>query len=150
MTDRKSRKYEMEKILTSPDKGISGTRGIGGILARLWRQILDDLNVSPNRFEILLSDFINSAKRGVPEHRISRHFTRGNLRRELEQPTMTFKVFIKGMKFLKIVRIRIAVELEHGSGRKTLHETSVDLGAAQVATDILEDDLNKKDPDDAS
>lgn len=142
------RKYEMEKILTSPDKGISATRGIGGILARLWRQILDDLQVKPNKFELLLSDFINSAKRGVPEHRISRHFTRGNLRRELEQPTMTFKVFIKGMKFLKVVRIRFVVELEHSGGRKTLHETAVDLGGGSDAvTDIFEDEMSKKDPD---
>ena len=142
------RKYEMDKILTSADKGISATRGIGGILARLWRTILDDLQVKPNRFEMLLSDFINSAKRGVPEHRISRHFTRGNLRRELEQPTMTFKVFIKGMKFLKIARIRFAVELEHADGRTTLHQTAVDLGGdSDAAAAIFEDEMNKKDPD---
>lgn len=139
MTDRNKKLYPIEKILASPDKGVSATRGIGGILARLWRQILDDVNMKPNRFEVLLSDFITNAKRGIPEHRVSRHFTRGNLRRELEKDTMTFKVFMKGMKFLKIVKINFTVELQHQSGRKTLHQTTIDLGNPQLNEDFISD-----------
>ena len=66
MVDRNAKKYEIEKILTAPDKGIHRTRGIGGILARLWRIMLDELKVSPNRFESLLTDFITDARRAVP------------------------------------------------------------------------------------
>lgn len=134
----KQSKYEIERILTSQDGGIADTRGIGGILARLWRQILRDINVRPSRFEMLLSDFINDAKRKVPDNRVSKLFTRGNLRRELERPTMTFKVFMKGIKMLNVAKIRIAVELEFGSGKKTLHQTVVDLGNKQHDIDIFD------------
>jgi hypothetical protein len=134
-----TQKYEMDRILAAPDKGVTETKGIGGILARLWRQTLLDLNIKGPRFEILLSEFIILARRGVNENKISRHFTRGNLRRELEKEKMTFKVFMKGMKFLKIKKIRFAIELEHGSGRKTLHQTVIDLGSNQI-DDLFEVD----------
>jgi hypothetical protein len=147
MTDRNKKLYPIEKILNSPDKGVYSTRGIGGILASLWRQVLLDVNMKPPRFEILLDDFINNAKRGIPEDRVSRHFTRGNLRRELEKETMTFKVFMKGMKFLKIVKINFAVELEHQSGRKTVHSRVVDLGNAQILKEFMSDDKEKENDD---
>lgn len=143
MSDDKNR-YEIERILTSPDRGITETRGIGGILARLWRQILADINIGPSRFEMLLTDFINSAKRRVPDNRVSKLFTRGNLRRELERPTMTFKVFMKGIKMLKVSKIRIAVELEFGSGKKSLHQTTVDLGEKGNQSELFgEEDHDK-------
>ncbi len=139
MADRNNKRYLIEQVLSDPEGGVNNTRGIGGILASLWRQILRDRAISPNRFEILINDFINNAKRGIPEHRLSRHFTRGNLRRELEKPTMTFKVFMKGMKFLKVSRITFAVELHHASGEKSLHQRVIDLGNPQIVEDFVND-----------
>ena len=132
MTDKQS--FEMERIRMQPDGGISETRGIGGVLARLWRTIMLDLNISPNRFETLLSEFIMNARR-QSDNRIAKLFTRGNIRREFERPTMTFKVFMKGLKLIKVKKVRIAVELEFNSGRKTLHQTSVDLGGNVIDTE---------------
>jgi len=125
-----------------PEAWISETRGIGGILARLWRQINLDLGIGGNKFEILLTDFIAAAKRGIPAHRVSRHFTRGNLRRELEKNTMTFKVFVKGLRFLKITKLRLVVELTHASGRKTVHQTEVDLGGQHFQDEMKADMMN--------
>lgn len=129
-------KYEMERILAASDKGISETRGIGGILARLWRTILFDRGVKSSLFEMLLTDFINSARKKIPDNRVSKLFTRGNLRRELERPTMTFKVLMKGIKLLKVVKLTVAVELEFANGSKSLHQTSVDLGDNHPTNDI--------------
>lgn len=131
------KRYEIDRILTQPDRGITETRGIGGILARLWRTILSDLNMQPGQFELLLSDFITNARRKIPDNRVSKLFTRGNLRREFEKPTMTFKVFMKGMKLLKVRKLRLAVELEFSTKRKTLHQVSVDLGDQQHGEDLF-------------
>jgi hypothetical protein len=127
MADRKKHKYQVEKLLALPDKGISQTRGIGGILARLWRETWQGLNMSPSRFESLLTDYITSANKKLPDDRVTLHLTRGNMRRELEKDTMTFKVFIKAMKFLKVQCLKVIVVLEHATGRKTSHQLDIDL-----------------------
>ena len=132
MVDRNAKKYEIEKILTAPDKGIHRTRGIGGILARLWRIMLDELKVSPNRFESLLTDFITDARRAVPDNRVTLHLTRGNFRRELSNDTMTFKVFVNAMKFLKIAQFKLVLVLVHTTGRQTLHTVDVDVGSVKI------------------
>jgi hypothetical protein len=135
-----NQKYEIERILNSPDRGITETRGIGGIVARLWRTILSDLNIRPGKFELLLTEFIINAKSKVADDRVSKLFTRGNLRRELERPTMTIKVFMKGIKMLRVTKFKIAVELEFSNGKKTLHSTSVDLGEPKTVNDLFSKD----------
>jgi hypothetical protein len=127
MADRNKNKYQVEKLLALPDKGISQTRGIGGILARLWRVIWQDLSMSPSRFENLLTDFITSANKKPIDDRITLHLTRGNMRRELEKDAMTFKVFVKAMKFLKVTSVKIIVVLEHTTGRTTSHHLDINL-----------------------
>lgn len=132
MSDGRTQKYEIEKILATPDKGVSSTRGIGGILARLWRVILSDLKVSPNRFEILLTDFITAARKTPMENRVTLHLTRGNLRRELGKDTMTFNVFANAMRFLKFKSFKLVLVLRHATGRHTTHSIDVDLQKIKI------------------
>lgn len=125
------RKHGFSAAQRDPEAYITATRGIGGVLASLWRRIQYDLGISGQRFEILLQDFLARAKKGMPTHRVGRHFTRGNLRRELEKETLTFKVFMKAMKLIRIKHVRLAVELTHSTGKITLHQTEIDLGSAE-------------------
>jgi hypothetical protein len=136
MTDRNNKQYEIEKILNSPDRGTLSTRGVGGILAKLFRQILWDRDVTSNRFENNLTDFIDSARRNSTSDSVSRYITRGNLRRAFEENTMTFKVFVKGMKFLKVIKINFTVELTHRNGDVSKHSTIVDLGNSDFKDDL--------------
>jgi len=139
MNKRTKRPHGLSSIQRDPDSWLAETRGTGGVLARLWRQINLDLGVGGNRFEILLTDFIASAKRNIPASRVSRHFTRGNLRRELEKNTMTFKVFMKALRFLKITKVKFAVELTHSNGKVSVHATEVDLGGQQIQEEMVND-----------
>lgn len=148
MTKRTKRPHGLSNVMRDPDAWLGETRGTGGILAHLWRQITLDLAIGGNRFEILLTDFIAQAKRNVPANRVSRHFTRGNLRRELEKPTMTFKVFMKAMRLVKARKMKFSVELTHSNGRVTLHSTEVDLGGAQFTEDMMNDAMNSKEDKD--
>lgn len=143
MNKRNKRQHGFDVRVRDPAE----TRGIGGILAGLFRTILHENNVGGNKFEILLSDFINNARRGVMASRVKRHFTRGNLRRELEKGTMTFKVFMKGLRFMKIRFVTISVELTHASGRKSTHSAKVDLGGADIQAELVNDDSEKDDKD---
>lgn len=140
MSKDKNQGYQIDKILNSPDKGIMETRGIGGIVARLWRQILKDMNIRPAIFHILLAEFVINTRKKMPDDRVSKLFTRGNVRKELERPTMTFKVFMKGIKMLNVVKFTIAVELQYASGKTSKHSTSVDLGDPNANSDLFEED----------
>ena len=135
--------YDIEHMpmLNKPGGGIDETRGVGGILARLWRTILYDKNIKPSYFELLLNEFIIKAKRRIPDNRVSKLFTRGNLRREFEKPTMTFKVFMKGLKLLNVKKVTFAVKLEYSSNKEpTLHQTIIDLGdSGPTTTELYEE-----------
>ena len=121
------------KVMRSkPDGGVSEVRGIGGILAGLWRQCLHDLNLPPSRIEFLCNQFIARARKGLVDARVANYFNRGNLRRELEKPKMTMKVYIKALKILDVVNVKIAVELTHRSGQKSIHSTSVNINEIEV------------------
>ena len=133
-------KKQMHDILNSPDKGISETKGVAGILSKLWRTVLMQLNISPARFNTLLFQAAQSAKSTIsPTNKTaSKFFTAGNLRRELEKAKMTFKVLMKGFKLLKIRRIDIAVRLHHAPNSAfevTVHSVSVDLGEVTYGID---------------
>ncbi len=146
MTIKDRIKYPMDRILHSPSKCIDEIKGIGGILSKLWRLVLRDLNMEPARFELLLNDFIVNAKLKVPDNRVAKLFTRGNLRRELERPAMTFKVFMKGIKMLRVTHMRISLELTYSSGKQSITVTSVDLGNHKDNTELFEmDDINEND-----
>lgn len=127
MTVNKKVKGEMDRIISDPYKCVGEVRGIGGILAGLWRRALLQMNVQGTHFEILLNDFIIKAKKRIPDNRVAKLFTRGNLRREFEKREMTFKVFIKGLKVLKMKHLKITLDLTSNSGKHYTLETSIDL-----------------------
>ena len=119
---------DMDALLRQPNKGVGQTKGIGGILAELWRIIARDINLQLPRFEFLCNQYVAKARRDLTDARVANYFNRGNLRRELAKPTMTMKVFIKALKVLDVTSFKIAIELHHRSGKKTIHEHSVEIG----------------------
>jgi hypothetical protein len=122
-------KNKLNRILTAPDKEIKKTFGANGVLSRLFRKILWDLKIGPNRFGTLLQDYILNPLNGVPNNKKDQTSARGNLAKEFSKPQMTWKVFMKAMRFLQVWRIEFVVKLHHrGPGEKTtIHSTVVDL-----------------------
>lgn len=123
-------KNKLDRMLAAPDKEVKKTSGANGVLARLFRIILLNLNVTPARFGSLLQQYILDPRNGVPENKKDQTSARGNLTKEFYKPQMTWKVFLKAMRFLRIKKIVFIVELHHsGPGNKTtLHSTDVNLG----------------------
>lgn len=122
----------IKEMRSKPDGGVSEVRGIGGILAGLWRQVLHDLNLPPNRIDNLCNEFIARARKNLVDTRVANYFNKGNLRRELEKPKMTMKVFIKALKILGVINLKIAIELTHRSGKKSIHSKSIDINYIEV------------------
>lgn len=118
---------DLFKLLTSPDKGVSRTFGSKSLLSRLFRQLMKDLNVGPERFGALMRDYINDPRNHIPRNRKDMTSARGNLGAALSKPQMTWKVFCKGLAFLKIWKIDIAIRVYHSNGKKTDHYTSMTL-----------------------
>ena len=121
---------DSERSLANPSQAISEARGSGGILVKLWRNILKQEKVDEKgRLQSLLMDYVFELKNGAKENRYIKALSIGNLRREFERPTMTIKVFLKGLKMLKVRHVRFSVECTWKSGRKATYYTDVDLGA---------------------
>ena len=118
----------MNNILTAPDKHQSKTYGGNGVLSRLWRLILLDLRVGPVEFGNMLHEYITNPINGVAGNRKAQISHRGNLTKEFARPQMTWKVFIKGLRFLNILKVRITLELYYSNTRTRTVFTDINLG----------------------
>jgi hypothetical protein len=132
----------INNLLRTDDIGISKTSGANGVLSRLWRQILVDLNIREARFGELLQAYVLDPRNAVPNNKRDQISTRGNLNKEFGRPQMTWKVFCKALKFLNIAKIEFVINATHTNGKLTSHSTLVNLG--RVITSEVNGDLNVK------
>lgn len=142
MSDEK--KHAIEKIVKSPEEAMSNTVGPGGIVTRLWYTILHELQMRPNRFEFLLNEYIlhNQRMSSAGTSKPARVLTRGNLRRELlDNPSMTIRSFIRGIRVIKVRQIKLSVELTFFTGKTSIHSTSVDLGKMSTEEELTPEDV---------
>jgi len=123
-------KNKLDRMLAAPDKEVKKTSGANGVLARLFRIILLNLNVTPSRFGSLLQQYILDPRNQVPNNKKDQTSARGNLTKEFYKPQMTWKVFLKAMRFLRVWKLVFIVELHHSgpANKTTLHSTEVNLG----------------------
>lgn len=113
--------------------GIENTTGVTGVLSRLWRTILMQAGFTPTKYDISLRNASDRAKVQLSadksgNNRLAKTMSVANLRRELESPTMTWKVFIKGLRVLKVIKFNLSVKLTFSTGKETVHEVDIDLG----------------------
>lgn len=128
----------IRQILSAPDKGASKTYGINGVLARLFRTMLKDLGVDGARWGSLMSDYLTDPRNAVPENKRDKTSARGNINKELFRPQMTWKVFFKGLRFLKIAEFEIQIITVRKNGQRYVHVTNVVL-------DTLDDEPSEQD-----
>lgn len=128
------------ELLTLPDRGANEPDGPNGILARLFRIILWQLNITPMRFGKYMNDYIHDKRNRIKDTRSAHTSARGNLMKELGKPEMTFKVFMKGLRFIKVVRIEFIIKAHHPNGTTTVHATEVDLSSEEMIASFMEED----------
>jgi hypothetical protein len=123
-----------------PTAAIATARGEAGFLAALWRQILTDLNIDSSLYEHAVNTWISKQQSSNPYEQVHR---RGNLRRELSDDKMTFKVFVRALKIVGANRVDISIRLTFANKRVTTHQRSM------ILLDMLEgfDDDERPIPD---
>lgn len=141
---------DLFRLLTSPDKGVGRTYGPNGTLSRLFRQILRDRRIGPEKFGALMHDYLNDPRNRVPNNRKDRTSTRGNLGMALQADKMTWKVFCKGLRFLKVVKIDIAIRAYYSNGQQEIHETSMVLVGHKAPDEKQEGTPNQPHTDGAN
>lgn len=114
-------------------------RGVGGMLARLYINVQHEYMISPARMELLISEYIIREKVLAQNNdQIRKFLIRGNIRRELARPSMTFKVFIKMLKIIQVTDLDFCVELDDTQS----HKISLDLRDVTIKNIQSKDDCN--------
>ena len=134
-------KNRQDSFMSKPDKGVSEVRGMGGLLAGLYRITMKQLNMPYGQYENLLKAFVVNARSRTKDNRVQRMFTIGNLRREFERPEMTFKVLLKGLKILRVRHVEFSMKMTFTNGKTMISTTDLDIGTVyNPLIDTLEDE----------
>ena len=95
-----------------------------GGLSRIWRQTLFEMDISVSQWGSamnILLDECGYRKKSTKK----KANTRGNLKKELAKSSMSIKVFLKGMRILRIDDLVFTLTMKRkGEDRFTIHEIS--------------------------
>lgn len=142
-------KIKLSDLAGMRDKGVSKTAGSAGILSRLFRQMMLDLNISPLKIHELMQAYILDPRNGVPNNRRDQISERGNLTKELARPQMTWKIFCKSLRFIGIRKVRLTLVATHANGVETTHGTFIDFGSRRD-TEEFNKSLNQPEDQEAT
>lgn len=135
---------KLSKMLASESKGMEKAYGTKGILTKLFRQMLQDLNIGPARFGKYLQDYIMDSRYGVPNNKKDQTSMRGNLVKDFSKPEMSWNVFCNALRFLQIVKIEFAVKAYHANGQTSLHSVVANFGKRSDTAEFQKQ-LNQED-----
>lgn len=141
------RHNNVTKLFTFPDRGVNSTYGVGGILSRLFRQMLIDFNVDGNKYSSLLTTYMNDPSNNIPNNRADRASKVGNFNKEFGKPTMSLKKFIEAVKLLQFygeTEIIFKGRSKLTGGEITTHITRFNLGEYEENEEDI--DLTDDDP----
>lgn len=121
---------DLQRILQDGKAGIYRVSGTGGILAELLRRIWLNNKFTLQSLENLLEDFVRLARKETESHSLKKSLNKGNLRRLLGSPKLTWRSFVTALRVLRVVKFEISITL-YFRGRSTPAEpvkVVVDLG----------------------
>lgn len=102
-----------------------GSGGSDAILSGYFRDILLNLGIDVGRFQALLDRYIIS--QGIATNTVEIYTSRSALRREFMNQTMTWKVFVKALMFLKTHKVTIEIILHRDESEPSVHEYTFEL-----------------------
>lgn len=95
-----------------------------GILSRLWRIMLSELNINNDNYPMLLGSYLDKRMRNGKKDSRAINTLRGNLNRQLAMPNMSFNVFLRALRVLRVDWIRIDITIGRGT-KRTSHSIEV-------------------------
>jgi hypothetical protein len=105
--------------------------------------MLKDLGVNIQRWNDYMYTFVNDPRNGYPPTKRDQQSARGNLIKEFSRPQMTWKVFMKALRFLRAKDVTIALEVNYHNGTRSVHSTKVDFGSALPPANFMQEIRNE-------
>jgi hypothetical protein len=99
-------RQQFKDLLAKNDKAF---RKAQNPLSALFRKILFDMNVTPETGLRLMEEYIKKLVKADPK--LDKSSERNNASQVLYSPEMTWKTFMKGLRFLSPIRVLFTVEL---------------------------------------
>lgn len=122
-----------------------GPSNSSSVLSRIFFNMGMELGLSSfTSWDRLMDQYINDARNCIPRNKKDQSSARGNLQKELSKPEMTWKVFLKGIRFLGIISFEIKIIAKHANGKQTVHSHNVNLGTPVTLPSINNDATNPK------
>lgn len=143
-----------QDLLNDPDKRVREARGV---LTVLWRQLLFVLSIDGWRWDKLMRKYLADPRNGIQNNSRDRSSARGNLNKELKKDDMSWRVFLKALRFLDTVRVVFTVKITIQDGRTftvsaklkdrapLLPETTTSSGGDHPPVESDEDSLDNVD-----
>ena len=108
---------------------------VGSILSNLLKRIFFENNINPNRFHYYLTKYLEDPINGVPQNKKDFSSQRGNYIKEINKPSITWLVFIRGLRIINVSKFTISINIHRDFGSDTTHSLTVDLGKSNPKVD---------------
>lgn len=89
--------------------GINRNKEAGVILAKIFKNIQNDLGIGPNKWIVHMDAFLKNPELGLPDRGGERSAIKSRVEKELNTSTMTWKMFLRGMRFLGVHEMALKV-----------------------------------------
>lgn len=109
----------VQQLLNDPNKGIDKAENL---LSKWFRTILYDLNIGIKSFNNNLKDYLHDPNNGIEDNATARNNHRGNLMKEIASQNMSWNVFQKALRVIRVVRFELVINIQRaGSDKITQH-----------------------------
>ena len=136
---RKMRYIQMREV----DFNKPVVRTEAGVLAALWRDVLDKLKLIP-ALDILIKKYISDSDKKAMSIQSVKKKTKSTLVANITATGMTFKTFLDLLfNFLRVRRVHISIKLELYNGDESVHSVTID--SASVADELEDEEENIKE-----
>lgn len=110
--------------------------GVGSVLARLIREVMDGIGLrEDDRYNALMTRYINRAAM-LPDGK-KLFVARQGLAVELKKENITWKTFMQGLDFIGAKKFTLTVILKHRDGEETYHSVASPIVRPSEAGSIL-------------
>lgn len=118
-------------------------------LAAIFRRLLVDRGIVEHpHWSIAVHKFLLDPRNAIRDNKKDRALAKGNLQKELLSPDMTFKKWLKGLRFLDFEKIKITVEGTLPDGKVLVADNTFSLGKKIIIPDeklkMLENERESK------
>jgi len=131
---RRSRNTNLNRLLSSKNKGAYAVSGPKGVLAHIFRSFLDKLNIDAGRWELLGKRYQQRTGSDKESNR-QKSSDMSNLTKALYAREMTWITFMRGLDFLGAIKIEFTAKAYFRGGRVVEHTTGFEMEESPIKID---------------